>query len=132
MPGICDLSPMNDALNLSGRLLIAVLFLGGTLQKIVVPGPVEQMIGTLGLPGALIWPVAAFNLVAAIGLICGPAVRGWALMLALYCIFTSWFHWQLRADPWQVTIMVKNWAIAGGLLILAAQGPGRFTLGRKG
>ena len=49
----------------------------------------------------------------------------WALVLALYCIGTSWFHWQLRADPWQVTIVVKNWAIAGGLLILAAQGPGK-------
>ena len=48
--------------------------------------------------------------------------------LAAYCLFTSYFHWQLRADPWQVTIMVKNWAVAGGLLILAAQGPGRWAL----
>jgi len=36
----------------------------------------------------------------------------------------------LRADPWQVTIMVKNWAIAGGLLILAAAGPGRYAASR--
>jgi putative oxidoreductase len=119
---------MNDYLNLIGRILIAVLFFGGTAQKVLDPAPVQQMIGTLGLPAWLVWPVAAFDFVAALGLIFGPMVTLWALALAAYCIFTSWFHWQLRADPWQVTIFVKNWAIAGGLLILAAQGPGRFAL----
>lgn len=54
-------------------------------------------------------------------------------VLAAYCLATSVFHWPLRADPWQVSIMVKNWAIAGGLLILAAQGPGRWVwFGRRG
>ncbi|MPQ95347.1 DoxX family protein [Thioclava sp. JE_KL1] len=119
---------MSDALNLIGRILIALLFFGGAVQKISDPQMVEEMISWLGLPGWLVWPVALFNLIAAFGLIFGPKVRAWALVLAAYCIFTSWFHWQLRADPWQVTIFVKNWAIAGGLLILAAQGPGRYAL----
>ncbi len=124
---------MTDLLNLAGRILIALLFLGGAIQKFTDPAPVTAMIGSLGLPPWVIWPVAAFNLAAAVGLIFGPGVRLWALALAAYCIFTSWFHWQLRADPWQVTIFVKNWAIAGGLMILAAQGPGRFALtGRRG
>ncbi|OWY01923.1 MULTISPECIES: DoxX family protein [Thioclava] len=119
---------MSDALNLIGRILIALLFLGGAAQKVSDPRMVQEMIGWLGLPGWLVWPAALFNLIAALGLIFGPKVRAWALILAAYCIFTSWFHWQLRADPWQVTIFVKNWAIAGGLLILAAQGPGRYAL----
>ena len=96
--------------------------------KLVIPAPVMQMIGWLGLPG---WLVAAFDLAAAAGLVLGPGVALWALMMAGYCIFTSWFHWQLRADPWQVTIVVKNWSIAGGLLVLAAAGPGRYALGRN-
>ncbi|KEP70819.1 DoxX protein [Thioclava dalianensis] len=121
---------MTDSLNLAGRILIALLFFGGAAQKVTDPQIVEQMIGWLGLPGWLVWPVALFNLIAALALIFGPRVQLWAVLLAGYCIFTSWFHWQLRADPWQVTIVVKNWAIAGGLLILAAQGPGRFKLWR--
>lgn len=119
---------MSDTLNLMGRVLIALLFIGGAVQKFVDPAPVSGMIAGLGLPPLLIWPLAAANLVMGIGLVLGPGVRAWAVALALYCIVTSWFHWQLRADPWQVTIVVKNWAIAGGLLILAAQGPGRFAL----
>lgn len=119
-----------DVLNLTGRVLIALLFLGGAVQKLGDAAPVQAMLAGIGLPGWLIWPVAGFNLVAAVGLVIGPRVRVWALLLAGYCLLTSYFHWQLRADPWQVTIMVKNWSIAGGLLILAAQGPGRFALGR--
>ncbi|AUH35304.1 DoxX family protein [Paracoccus tegillarcae] len=121
---------MNDLMNLIGRLMIALLFLGGAVQKFTDPRPAQQMIASIGLPDWVIWPIAAFNLVAAICLVTGPRIRLWALALAGYCLFTSWFHWQLRADPWQVTIMVKNWAIAGGLLILAAQGPGRFVARR--
>lgn len=118
---------MNDGLNLAGRMLIALLFIGGAVQKIGDPAPVQAMIEGIGLPPAAIWPVAAFNALAGVLLVTGPRVRTVALVLAAYCVFTSWFHWELRADPWQVTIVVKNWAIAGGLLILAAAGPGRFA-----
>lgn len=122
---------MNDLLNLIGRLLIAILFLGGAVQKVADPSPVVLMINSLGLPDWLVWPIAALNLVGGLCLIFGPKVQTWALVLAAYCILTSWFHWQLRADPWQITIMVKNWSIAGGLCILAAQGPGRFFVSNR-
>lgn len=128
----CNPAGMSDALNLIGRILIALLFLGGAAQKLGDPLPVETMIASIGLPIWLIWPVAAFNLIAALGLIFGPKVQAWALLLAAYCLFTSYFHYQLRADPWQITIMVKNWSIAGGLLILAAQGPGRYVWRGRG
>ncbi|MFX0545374.1 DoxX family protein [Roseovarius sp. S1116L3] len=121
---------MRDLLNLVGRILIAFLFLAGAVQKVSDPAEVQAMIASISLPTALVWPTALFNLVAAICLVTGPRIRLWAVALAGYCLFTSWFHWQLRADPWQMTIMVKNWSIGGGLLILAAQGPGRLRLFR--
>ncbi|MCS5603005.1 MAG: DoxX family membrane protein [Paracoccus sp.] len=121
---------IGDLLDLLGRLLIAVLFAGGAIQKLTDPAAVQQLLDLAGLPGVLVWPLAAMNLAAALGLLLGPKVTWWALLLAAYCIATSWFHWQLRADPWQVTNVVKNWSIAGGLLILAANGPRRFVIWR--
>ena len=42
---------MNSALNLTGRLLIAILFIGGAPQKVGDPTQVIRMIESLGLPG---------------------------------------------------------------------------------
>ena len=75
-----------------------------------------------GLPPLLVWPAAIFDAVAAVCLVTGPAVQSWAMALALYCMATSFFH-LIPADPWQISIFVKNWAIAGGLLVLASQRP---------
>lgn len=131
MTGIPASDRTRDLVNLAGRLLLAFLFLAGALQKVIDPEPASEMLGWLDLPGWLIWPVAAFDAAAAVGLVFGPGVAIWALVMAGYCILTSWFHWKLGADPWQLTIVVKNWAIAGGLLVLAATGPGRYTLKRQ-
>lgn len=103
---------------LASRLLLSLLFLGGAAQKAIDPAPVQMLLGLAGLPSALVWPALAFNLIAGICLLTGPHIRLWAIVLALYCVGTSFFH-LLLPDAWQVTIFVKNWAIAGGLLAVA-------------
>lgn len=111
----------------AGRVLIAVLFLGGAVQKWVNPAPVMQLLAGWQLPEVLVWPALVFNAVAGLCLVLGLWVRPVALGLAVYCAVTSVFHF-LPEDPWQMTIFVKNWAIAGGCLILAAHGAGRWAL----
>ncbi|MGL4320115.1 MAG: DoxX family protein, partial [Paracoccaceae bacterium] len=116
---------MGDLAVLLGRVLIALLFLGGAVQKWLAPGQVEGMLAGFGLPEWLVWPAALFNLAAGLALIAGVQVRLVAALLAAYCLVTSVFH-LIPADPWQMSICVKNWAIAGGCLVLAAHGAGRF------
>lgn len=116
-----------DLATLTGRVLIAALFLGGAAQKGTDPSAVQSLLAGLGWPVWLIWPAMAFNLLAGLALIFGIIVRPAAAALALYCAVTSIFHY-LPNDPWQMTIFVKNWAIAGGCLVLAAHGAGRFAL----
>ncbi len=106
-------------LDLTGRMLLAVLFAAGAVQKATDPGPAQGLLAGMGLPGWLVWPALGFNAALAVGLVFGPRVRLWALAGAGYCIVTSIFHF-LPADGWQMSIFVKNWAIAGGLLVLAA------------
>lgn len=103
-----------------GRFLLAMLFLGGAAQKILNPVPVQEMLEWIHLPPDLVWLAAVFNIVAGLALIANRGVVGTSIALAIYCLVTSLFHGVMFDDPWQVSIMVKNWAIAGGLLILAA------------
>lgn len=116
-----------DGATLVGRVLVAALFIAGALQKGTDPSAVETLLATMGWPVWLVWPAMVFNGVAGLALILGIALRPVALALAIYCGVTSIFHY-LPDDPWQMTIFVKNWAIAGGCLILAAHGAGRFAL----
>ncbi len=117
---------MADLAVLVGRLLIAALFAAGAVQKVVDPGSAGALLTGMDLPRLLVWAALAYNGLAAAALILGVAVGPVAASLALYCAVTSVFHF-LPDDPWQMSIFVKNWAIAGGCLVLAAHGPGRYV-----
>jgi putative oxidoreductase len=112
---------------LVARLLVAQLSLLGSAQKWLDPGVVEDLLAGRGLPPWLVWPALAFNLGAGTLLAAGAWTRSLALLLAAYCGATSLFHY-IPEDGWQMSIFVKNWAIAGGCLALAAAGPGRWAL----
>lgn len=118
---------MADTLALAGRLLLASLMLAGTIQKIVDPTGAGALLALAGLPIWLLWPAGVFTTVAGLGIAFGWQTRPLAVAAAAYCIVTSVFH-VLMDDPWQMTIAFKNWTIAGGYLMLAAHGPGRFAL----
>ncbi len=112
---------------LAGRILIAALFLGGAVQKALEPAQVMGLLSGRGLPDWLVWPALAFNALAGLALIFGLGVRPLAYFLAAYCGFTSVFHF-IPADAWQMSIFVKNWAIAGGCLCLGVAGSGRMAI----
>ena len=109
------------------RLLIAALFLGGAVQKALDPSQVMGLLADRGWPEALVWPALVYDALAGIALIAGLWVMPVALSAAAYCALTSLFHW-LPEDPWQITIFVKNWSVAGGCLALAVAGAGRWRL----
>ncbi len=110
-----------------GRLLIAVLFLGGAVQKWNDPTPVMELLAGFGLPDMLVWPAMVFNAAVGLALLLGMQVRAFAFLAAGYCALTSVFHY-LPDDPWQMTIFVKNWSIAGGCLVLSVHGAGGRAL----
>ena len=108
---------------------MAVLFVAGAAQKWTDPQVVVGLLAGFGLPGWLLWPAALFNAGGAVALLAGWRRRETGLLLAAYCGFTSLFH-LIPDDPWQMSIFIKNWAIAGGLLVYAASWRGRGLPGR--
>jgi putative oxidoreductase len=104
---------------IAGRCLLAILFVAGAVQKTIDPGPAQALLAGVGLPVWLIWPALAFNALAAGLLVAGRFLKPLGRLLAAYCLLTSVFHF-VPSDPWQMSIMIKNWAVAGGCLILSA------------
>ncbi|MEQ6248681.1 DoxX family protein [Sulfitobacter sp. HNIBRBA3233] len=107
-----------------GRWLLAGLFVAGSVQKVADPDAAQALLAMRGWPVWLIWPALALNALGAVFLVFRLFLGPTALALAAYCAVTSLFHW-IPDDPWQMSIFVKNWAIAGGLLVLAARGAER-------
>ncbi|MDA8747303.1 DoxX family protein [Litoreibacter sp.] len=118
---------MTDGLALAGRFLLAILLVLGAFQKLGDTAPAMSLLSDRGLPTALLYPALAFNAGAGAALLAGWKTQPIALLAAAYCAVTSIFHY-IPSDPWQMSIFVKNWAITGGFLMLAAHGPGRYSI----
>ena len=86
----------------TGRLLLAALFVAGFVQKLVDPAAAQGLLSDRGLPVFLVWPAMLFNGVAAISLIFGLWLAPMSATLALYCMATSIFHF-IPDDPWQMS-----------------------------
>lgn len=128
-------STTNHTLNLIGRLLLAVLFLPAGFSKI---GGFEGTVGyiaSVGLPLASVGAVVAIlvEILGSLALIAGFYTRASALVLALFTLAASVFfhaYWAVPADQafMQQLLFFKNIGVVGGLLILAAQGAGGFSV----
>ena len=129
---------LTDWVSLVGRFGLAALFLWSGYGKLVgMDGNVAYM-QAVGLPaaGLLIWGVLVVELVAGAMLLTGWNARWAAVFLAVFTVVATYlFHayWNAPADQAlnQQIHFMKNVAIIGGLLSIAAHGPGRLALGRK-
>lgn len=106
---------------ITGRSLIASLFVLSAVSKVQAYEATQSYMATFGLPGTLLPLVILFEIVMPLLLIAGPAVRLAATALAGFSIASAvLFHADL-ADPNQMTHLLKNLAVAGGLLTIAAR-----------
>lgn len=121
-----------DALAMTGRILLAAIFLLSGVGKLADPAGTAAYVASAGLPAPVLaaWGAAILETAGGIALIAGYRTRIFALALAGFSVIAALgFHAQF-ADQNQMIHFLKNLAIAGGLLQLAAFGPGRFALNR--
>ncbi len=113
-----------------GRLLMGVLFLLSGIGKLAAPLATQGFIASVGLP----LPVAAYGLATAIeiggglALVLGFQTKRVAVAVAIFTVATAIFFHANFADQNQMIHFLKNIAIAGGLLQVAAFGGGRFSI----
>lgn len=124
-------SSPNAAALLAGRVLLALLFLVSGL-RILAGGPAGfgGYLGSLGFPAPVLvaWLVVALKIVGSILVIAGFQTRLAAIALAVFTVAAAAVGHNNFADQMEFTIFLKDLAIAGGFLILAAVGPGALSV----
>ena len=132
-----------NILVLVGRILLAYLFITAGYPKLLDPTGTAGMITGAGLPAAtaLAYLAGLFELVAGLAILVGFQTKLVALALAAFSIFTALvFHSGTINIPdfpgganglltvFNGLMMWKNITIAGGFLVLAAFGPGAYSI----
>ena len=113
---------MVNVLDLVGRIFISALFLISAFNKILnLDGSIGWMEG-FGVPGFLIFPAIAVEIILPILVIVGYQARIAAGVLAVFCLVTAFlFHFDF-ADQSQLVSFLKNIGLAGGFLFIVANG----------
>jgi putative oxidoreductase len=130
---------MNHSALLVGRILLSLVFLNAGYRKLMAVAGSAGYFGKLGfpMPEVLVWVAIAIELGGAILLIVGWKTRWAAWLLALFTLvatFAAHRFWEVDAAQYanQMNHFMKNIAIIGGFIIVAATGPGALSVdGRR-
>lgn len=116
-----------------GRLFIALIFIVSGLGKIAAPGATQDYIAAVGLPLPMISYLLAVivEVGGGIAILVGFQVRITGLVLAVFTLATAVLFHNNLADQNQMIHFLKNVAIAGGLLQVAAFGAGALSLDER-
>lgn len=123
---------MEKYVNLAGRILLAHIFLLAGINKITGYSGTQGYMEAMGVPGMLLPLVILLEIGGALALIAGWQTRLAAYALALFSIVSALIFHSNLGDQMQMILFMKNWAMAGGLLVLAANGAGAFSLDNRG
>jgi putative oxidoreductase len=114
----------------AARVLLAALFLVSGVEKVFAPAMIQGYIASAGLPLPSL--VYVITIVIEVGagalLLVGFRTRLMAGVLAAFTVAAALIFHRALGDPNQFVHFLKNLAIAGGLLHVAAVGAGAFSL----
>ena len=130
--------PLQNPLALAGRILLALMFVLAGFSKIAGFAGTVGYMQSKGMPAAEL--LAGLTILLEIGgglaLMFGFMTRSAALALAAFTLLASLIFHNFWAVPEaqkmvQNLMFMKNLSVIGGLLVLAAIGPGNWSLDAK-
>lgn len=126
---------LQNPLNFAARLLMVALFLPAGIGKLTGFAGTVGYIASVGLPFPTLAAAVAVivEIVGSLALLAGFGTRIAALVLAAFTLLASFFfhaYWGVPVDQafMQQLLFFKNIAVVGGLLAIAANGAGAWSL----
>ena len=119
---------MNGLIQLVARLMLALIFVLAGWGKLQDPAGTAGYMQSMGVPSLLLWPTVVLELVGGLALAFGYKTRIAAFALAAFTIATAYIFHSNFSDQMQMIMFLKNIAIAGGLLMVAASGITAYSI----
>ena len=116
------------AISLIARILLSVIFIQSGWGKISGYAETAGYMQSHGVPGMLLPAVIALELGAGLAILLGIYARWAGLGLALFTLAAAGMFHYVPGDKGQMINFMKNVTMAGGLLLLFANGPGRWAI----
>ncbi len=113
---------------LISRILIGLIFVLAGAGKLADPAGTAGYISSVGLPGILVWPTIALELLGGLAIIVGYQTRIVSLALAAFCVVSAALFHNNFADQTQMIMFLKNLAMTGGFLQLYLHGAGALAV----
>lgn len=114
--------------SLLGRIGLSVIFILSGIGKIAAFAGTQQYMASAGVPGFLLPLVILVEVGGGLFILAGAFTRATAVMLALFTLAAGLLFHANVADQNQFIHLLKNIAIAGGFLTLAAHGAGPLSV----
>lgn len=125
---------MNKVQHLSApvaRVLLAMIFIMSGLNKLGTYAATQGYMEAMGVPGAMLPLVIALEVLGGIAIVVGFKARIVAFALAGFSLLSAVLFHADFSDQMQMMMFMKNLTIAGGFLMITAQGAGAFALDNR-
>ncbi len=122
---------MTGVIQLLGRVMLALIFILAGIGKIQDPAGTAGYMQSMGVPGILLWPTIALEVLGGLALAIGYKTRLAAFALAGFSILAAVLFHANFADKMQMIMFLKDIAMAGGLLILAVGGKTAYCVDNR-
>ena len=118
-------------LELIGRIFISLIFLIAGVGKIFnYEGTIGYM-ESFGIPGYLLIPAIIIEILFPLLVIIGYKTKLAAIILALFTISLAIIFHTDFSNQMQLMSFLKNFAIAGGFLIIFVRGAGKYSIDQR-
>ena len=111
-----------------GRIFLSAIFLIAGVNKIFNYEGTTSYMESFGIPGFLYIPVIIVEILFPLLIIIGYQTKISAFILAIFCISLAIIFHTDFSNQMQLMSFLKNFAIAGGFIIIFVNGPGRWSI----